>query len=410
MKILWLSHLVPYPPKGGVLQRSFNLIKEVSKHHDVYLFAFNQPELLNSCFPDEKEPLELALEGLAPFTKRIHVTDIPSEIRKRGKELLAFKSLFSHEGYTVNWLKSNEAEKTLRQWRTEYDFDAVHYDTISLVPYRSMFAGIPSVLDHHNIESDMMLVRSQNEKNYLKRLYFLQEAKKLRFYEARNCPSFDLNITCSSKDTKRLESLCKGSIITEVPNGVDVDYFSPVETEKEANSLIFAGGLSWYPNIDAMRFFAYEIWPLLKEKIPDVKMHLVGRSAPSDLVELGKTDPRFQVHGFVDDVRPYLARASAYICPIRDGGGTKLKVLDALAMKCPLVAHPFACDGIDVTEGKDVIFAESPDDFVTKICSVLQDQECQRTLASNGRDLVESRYSFEQIGLKLAKALDSLKK
>jgi glycosyltransferase involved in cell wall biosynthesis len=403
MKILWLSHLIPYPPKGGVLQRSYNLIKEVSKYHEIHLIAFNQVNLLGSMFHSVEEGKILSTEHLLGLCKTVKFVEIPSEKTKHGKYLLALKSLFTATPYTVNWLQSKVMLEAINKLTMQYNFDLIHFDTISLAQYvEAINRQKPLVLDHHNIESHMMLRRSRHESNILKKLYYMQEGYKLLFYEKEVCSLFDLHITCSVLDTKRLGLIDPSLKIDEVPNGVDVHYFKEVGEEYAAHGLVFAGGLNWYPNKDAMLLFAREIWPRLKARIPNVSMDVIGKDPPDELVLLSKNDNSFHVHGFVDDVRPYISRAGIYVCPIRDGGGTKLKLLDAFSMSKAVVAHPAACEGLDVIDGSHVLFAENSDEFVKKIIQLIKNEELRLSLGAAARQLVVNNYSFHEIGKKLA--------
>ena len=168
-------------------------------------------------------------------------------------------------------------------------------------------------------------------------------------------------------------------------------------------SIIFAGTLSWYPNRQAVDFLAREIWPRLKAAAPKSSVDIVGANPPAELLELGRRDPDFRVHGFVDDVRTYLDRASVYVCPITDGGGTKLKILDALAMGKAIVADPIACEGIDVTDGVDVVFASRPEEYVSAIRRLFSDREERMRLGENARRLAEAKYAYSMIGEKLAR-------
>lgn len=407
-RLLWVSHLVPYPPKGGVLQRSFNLIKYLSKDFDIYLFAFNQSAFLKSSFTESISPLDDAKTGLAPYIKELRVVDIPSERVPLGKYILAFRSLFSSRPYTINWLHSRIAESQLSKMYEIVKPDVVHFDTISLAPYLKCCRGTPTVLNHHNVESQMMCERSINEGNVAKRLYYRLEGRKLRSYEHRVLSKFDLNITCSDQDSSLLATEHPGVNCLTVPNGVDTEYFKPEKSEYEDFSLIFAGGLGWYPNLDAMNYFVDEIWPLLKMKMPNATMHLIGRNPTNKFLSLAKQDPDFLVHGFVDDVRPYLKRADVYVCPIREGGGTKLKILDALAMGCPVVSHPFATVGIDVEQGVTVEHASSPEEFYLKIERIFSDRDLRKRLSVNGPKLVSEKYSFESIAKRYSLNLKTL--
>ena len=407
MKVLWFSHLVPYPEAGlGVLQRSYHLVRELSRAHEVYLLAFVQRKIIEDLLGEVEEGLERAREHLGQYCARVQFLPIPSDSSRLRRMWLATRSLVGAHPYTIRWLQSDIARRVAEDWDASIDFDVVHLDTLSLAPYRRIFGRAAKSLDHHNIESDMMLRRARIEEHPLKRLYFLQEGLRLRRYESRVCPHFDLNITCSSLDTERLERVAPGVAVAEVPNGVDTEYFRPNGNLEQPHSLVFAGNMSWYPNAAAMLYFADKVWPVLKAKLPEVTMDVIGGSPPPRLSALAVQDKHFRVHGFVPDVRPYIDRAAVYVCPIMDGGGTKLKILDALAMGKAIVAHPIACEGIDVQDGRDVIFASKPDEFAKSIAAVLESPELRKQLSSNARSLAESSYSYSFIGRRLVSEIE----
>ena len=157
-----------------------------------------------------------------------------------------------------------------------------------------------------------------------------------------------------------------------------------------------------------MLFFAQDVWPKLKKNNPDLIMDVVGKNPPKELTMLASRDSKFRVHGFVDDVRTYLAQASIYVCPIRDGGGTKLKLLDAFAMGKAVIAHPAACEGIDVTENINVMIADTAEGFLEKIEYLLNNNDVRQSLGKSARKLVESKYSFVEIGNKLSQDYEEL--
>jgi polysaccharide biosynthesis protein PslH len=322
------------------------------------------------------------------------------------------KSLFSRYPYTVNWLVSRSFSDRLARVLDQTQYDVVHFDTISLAYYRHLVETHSPAsalsLGHHNIESHMLLRRAGKSGNWLKRLYFLQEGLRLASYEKRHCPEFDLNIVCSDLDGQRLGELARVPRIRTIENGVDVEYFRPGERMGDPRRLIFVGTMNWYPNVDAMRFFLSSVWPLLTRLEPDVSMDIVGANPPDDLYEYQRKDARIKVHGFVDDVRTYLAEAGIYVCPIRDGGGTKLKVLDAFASGVPMVAHPVACEGIAIQDGRHVLLASEPDSYATKIFELMKDEGMRRRLATEARKLVETHYSFSSIGRRLYEELLSI--
>ena len=410
MKVLWFSHLVPYPEAGlGVLQRSYHLVRELARAHEVYLLAFVQRKIITDLLGDVQEGLQRAREHLGEYCARVEFLPIPFDCSRSGRAWLAARSLTGPHPYTIRWLQSGLARRVAADWNASIDFDVVHFDTLSLAPYRKLFTRGAKSLDHHNIESDMMLRRAGIEKHPLKRLYFWQEGLRLQRYERRICPQFDLNITCSHLDTERLEAIAPGVMAAEVPNGVDTRYFRPDGAPERPLSLVFAGNLSWYPNAAAMLFFAEKVWPGLKNEVPEVTMDVIGGNPPPALLALAGRDRNFRVHGFVPDVRPYIGSAAVYVCPIMDGGGTKLKILDALAMGKPIVAHPIACEGIAVRAGQDVTFAREPGEFVQSIVALLRSSERRKQMSANARSLAESAYSYALIGRKLASELENLR-
>jgi len=409
VRILWLSHLVPYPATGiGVLQRSHNLLKALCGRYEVDLVTFIQPGLLENAFGSVDAGLRRAEEALSRLCHRVAFVDLPIDVGGRGREMLALKCLINGSSYSVAWLSSGDYRAQVSAWSEEAGYDLVHYDTISLGEYRDAARARRHVLNHHNIESHMMARRAHQEGNPLKRAYFGIEAKRLRDYEIAHCGRFDLHLTCSSLDSDRLAELVPGLRTEVVPNGVDVEYFTPGGAPAGEGRLVFAGGLDWYPNADAMLYFAREVWPLLSAARPEVAMEVIGRSPPRALQDLAERDARFRVHGFVDDVRPYIDAADVYVCPIRDGGGTKLKVLDALAMGKPLVAHPLACEGIPVVDGRQVLFAESPQDFSDRITWLLDRPEERQRMQEEARRFAVEHFSYERIGDRLCRLYEDL--
>jgi glycosyltransferase involved in cell wall biosynthesis len=280
--------------------------------------------------------------------------------------------------------------------------DLIHYDTIGLAEYRTSSPLIPQVLNHHNIESAMMWRRCQRERNVFKRLYFRQEAAKLSRYERDCCPRFDMNITVSGEDAAALERTVPDLRTEVIPNGVDISYFTPgPEEEEEEGRLVFAGGMGWYPNRDAMLYFAEAIWPLLKQRRPTIQITVIGRRPPARLLNLSRRDPSFILTGYVDDVRPHLARARVYVCPIRDGGGTRLKILDALAMGKPIVATSLAIEGTKCVPEKHALIADRPEEFAARVLQVLDNRELRRALSREARALAEEEYDWTFIGRRM---------
>lgn len=399
MRVLWLSHLVPYPPKGGVLQRSFNLLREAAGRHEVHLLCLTQAALL----PTAGERRE-AERRMGELCASVESHPLPADRSRLHWAWISGTGLLRSTPYDVNWLRSRAFRAGLRRLAGSVRFDLVHADTIGLWPYARELGDVPVVLNHHNVESRMMGRRARRSAHPLLAPLLGWEARKMEALERRACPAASINVVVSELDGRRLREVAPGSRVRVVENGVDLRYFRPSGREnRERSGLVFAGGMSWYPNREAMLYFVREIWPALLADRTDRRAAIVGRDPPPE-VRRAAADERLKVPGFVDDVRPWLEGAAIYVCPIRDGGGTRLKVLDALAMEVPLVATRLAVEGLGLEEGRHYLEAESPEDYVGQIARLEAEPALRERLSREGRELVEQRYGWPVLGEKLEAA------
>jgi glycosyltransferase involved in cell wall biosynthesis len=394
VRVLWLGHNLAYPPVRGVLQRNYNLLREAAKEAEVHVLAFDQPRSRPpGVSPDD------CVAALRRFCAHVDWVPIPAGVT-RGRYVLGLRGLLSRNAYDFNWLASGLMASQFQRALERTKFDVLHFDTLGLAQYRALVKGVGTVLNHHNIESSMMSLRAATESRSAPRQYWRWEARKLRRAEQRYCPQFTLNLVVSPEDGEILAARAPGVETRVVANGVDTEYFTP-RPDPGGSTLLFCGGLDWYPNGDAMAYFFEQIWPLLRRRLPEIRVVVVGRNPPKWLAQLGAADSRVEVTGFVDDVRTYFRQAAAYFCPIRAGGGTRLKILDALAMGVPLVGTTFACSGIAVQHEKDVLLADTPEAFVGQILRVLSDPTLRASLAARGRELVSKEYSWPVVGKNL---------
>ncbi|MFN0178721.1 MAG: glycosyltransferase [Gemmatimonadales bacterium] len=398
MNILWVSHFVPYPPKGGALQRSYHLLRETASRHQVHLVMIGRRAIPSH--PD------LLLEAEEHF--RGFLASSASFQPWWGRSAARWWVLVAGTGLTPlpfdqTSLHSLAMHAHLKRLSGKASPDVVHLDTIGLWPYARYFASAPIVLNHHNIESQLTQRRAALEPNPLKRAYLGREASKLDRLERLACVRARTNIVVSELDAARLRAVAPTARAWVVDNGVDVGYFRPnPDVRARPKSLVFAGGMNWYPNRDAAVYFVNEIWPRLREVSPESSITFVGQDPAAEVT--GSPDPRIRATGFVDDVRPFLDQAEIYVCPIRNGGGTRLKILDALAMAKPIVATGLAVEGLDLIDGEHYLRAEGPDEFATSIRSLQADPESRNRLSQAGRKLVEDRYSWTRIGRQLDEA------
>jgi glycosyltransferase involved in cell wall biosynthesis len=403
MKVLWLSQNLPYPPKTGVLQRNYNLIREASAFAEVHLVAIVKQDILPTF--DE----QVAARELAKFCATVTSVYLPIEQSRARFLWLVVKNLFTTTPFTAKWAVTPALRQAIVQAVSRGPYDVVFFDTISLAPYRDLVNGSPTALNHHNIESHLLERRVAYEQSALRRFYFALESRKLRRYEAAVAGDFDTNLVVSRLDGERLQEICPRVTTAVLANGVDVEYFrrqSPTTTV-ERGHLIMVSGMNWFPNRDAVLLMAESIWPELTKVMPDARLTIVGASPPHAILNLAARDRRVTVTGFVDDVRPYMERAQVYLCPMRDGGGTRLKILDALAMGVPIVATQMALEGIDVVAESDVLVADAPGEFVNQVVRLVGDRTLWDRLHSNGRAFVERHFAWPVIRQEMEAAFRS---
>lgn len=392
MKILLITHLLPYPPTGGCSLRNFNLIKECSKNNDLYLITFYRKIHLKG-----DTSLEKAIDKMKEYCKEVHVFEIPSERSKLLWYILLIFNSFTPTPYSAWIYKSSKMIRFVKQFVNNNKIDVIELGEIGLFNYAGLFPDLPKVLVHHNIESQLLFRRSKAEKNILAKLYLFIQAVKLKRFEFRACKDIEYHTTVSANDMNTLKAINPNVKVEVVSNGVDVDYFRPDNIKVEDNSLIFIGGMSWLPNYDAMIYFKDQIWPLLKKEIPDIKITIIGKNPAKDLIDFSHSDKMFQVTGFVDDIRTHMSKAAVYIVPIRIGGGTRLKILDAMSSGKAIVSMSIGCEGIDIKDRFDIYIADKPEDFANDVIELLRDKNKRELLGKNARETATNKYSWGKI-------------
>lgn len=392
MKILFLSQIVPYPPHGGVLQRGYNLIREIGKYNEVHLLAFLHTDILGT--PERIEESEHELKKHCASVQYFPLWPKRSVVHK----LAAFGAgLLYQKPFSVLAHRSLSYKEAVREIVRTQQVDLMHVDTIGLAPYRLLSQGRPAVLTHHNIESQLMARRAEVEANVLRKYYVTQQANRLRAYEAEQSPLFDANILMSTNDQASLLQIAPGAATAIVPNGVDTTYFTAA-TEGHDLSAIYTGGMNMYANKDAVLYFLREIWPMVLQKYPGAKFYAIGQDPPRELHDFAKHDSSVIVTGFVDDVRPYVRKAAVYVVPLRVGGGTRLKVLDALAQGKAIVSTSIGCEGIGVTHEKNIFIENDAARFAARVNALFADAELRRTAGAAARELAVTTYGWSAIG------------
>lgn len=398
MRILWLGHNLAYPPKGGPLQRNYNLLKEAAKHHEVHVLVFDQP----ASRPRGVTPQD-CVTALSKFCASVDWVPLSRDSLGMSRYSRALGALVTGEPYEFRWLRSKDMARRVQGLADRVRFDVVHTDTLGLASYIPLIPHVGKVLNHHDIQSVLVQRRALSKSSLVWRKFWSYEAAHLLAAERRWCPQFNVNMVVSDDEGHLVRPSCGGSKICVVPNGVDIGYFTP-RPDPGGHRLLFCGRLDQLANKGAISYFFNSIWPELSARMKDLQIDVVGKNPPAWLLELSQRDLRVKVPGFVDDVRPYFQKATVFVCPITDGGGTRLKILDALAMGMPVVTTTFAASGLALLDGQHLLMADTSHDFIQKTLRLLSDKILRRLLAGNALGVIRQIYSWETIGQSLVKA------
>jgi glycosyltransferase involved in cell wall biosynthesis len=398
-RLLWFSHFVPYPPRGGPHQRSYNLLRCASESYETTLVAFN----LQGETPGQLSEYEAELRK---YCSSVEFWQMPigwKSARWRARLIL---SPFGRAPYGCACFWSPELGAKWTRILLQHPGALVHFDSIDLALFADRAAGFRKVLNHHNCESAMAERRAEKEPNPLKKIYLRSQARKLARLEREVCPRFDVNLAVSEVDMQVLHRQSPEAHFHVVENATDTGYFVPGMAEEQPNSLIFASSFYWYPNISAIQLFIREIWPRVKLQRQGVRLYVAGMKPSDSLVRWLKQDPDITVVVSPPDIRPWIARAAVFVCPMVDGGGTKVKLLDAMAMGKAVVSTSIGCEGLEVNHGENILIGDTPEDFASAITQALESRALRERLGAAGRGLVERNYSWEVVGRHLEEAYE----
>jgi glycosyltransferase involved in cell wall biosynthesis len=318
-------------------------------------------------------------------------------------ELVA--NLASPLPYAVAKYRSPEMTRRLERLVAVGDVDVVVCDFLFPALNVPRALGVPTVLFQHNVEAVIWERHASVAKNPLARLYLREQWRRMRAFERAECNRFDHVVAVSAQDKATFERDYGARSVSEVPTGVDTHYFRPAGRAGRAPAeLVFTGSMDWLPNEDAILWFADAILPRLERAVPGVTLTVVGRSPTPRVLALAERVPAIRVTGRVPDVRPHMERASAFVVPIRIGGGTRLKIYEAMAMELPVVSTTVGAEGLPLRDGSDVVLADDPDAFAAAVARLLTDPAAAARLGAQGAATVRAEYGWDRVAAKFADA------
>jgi sugar transferase (PEP-CTERM/EpsH1 system associated) len=391
MQILWLKSDLLLPlDKGGRL-RTWHLLRHLARRHEITYLSF----------------ADGVAEGMSEVAQRVET--VPRHDPGKGTlrfYLDAAAHLFDPLPYAVAKYRSRAFRCRLQQLLAEHQFDLIVSDFLIPAVNLPRQLPCPAVIFTHNVESEIWRRHADTKTGVARPLYRSQHARMLRF-EGRTLRRFDGVLAVSDADRSTFARLYPGAVDGEVhvvATGVDTDFFSPSPSPPAGRGLVFTGSMDWLPNEDAVTYFCREILPRIRADEPETTLTIVGR-APTPAVRRLAADTGVIVTGRVDDVRPAMRDSAVYVVPLRIGGGTRLKIFEAMAMGKAVVSTTVGAEGLPVENGEHLLIADEPHLFARSVVRLFRDVERRRALEAAARALVVERYDWAAVSQSLDAAL-----
>lgn len=391
-RILYLTPQLPYPPQQGTAIRNYNLIVQMAQRHEIHLLSF----------VDSSSSVQGA-DTLRKWCASVRSISAPPRSTWQRLRTTATSALpdIAHRLSSVTFLQALDAVLQ------ETPMDILQVEGLEMAPYGLWSQTIPRaprlVFDAHNAEYllQQRIFRAdvRQPSRWLGALYSLLQWQRLRRYEAQVCQRAEHVIACSPADAQALARLVPGLQATVVPNGVDTWSYRPglvTAAPLGEQALVFTGKMDFRPNVDAILWFCEQVLPLIRQVASQVHLYVVGKNPHPRLAPLAK-QPDVTLTGYVEDVRPYIAAAAVYVVPLLTGGGTRLKVLEAMAMGKAIVSTTLGCEGIPAMSGRDLVVVNSAADWAIQVLALLDNVALREELGHSARAFVEQHFDWQMV-------------
>ena len=397
MKILWVKAGGLLPPDTGGKIRSYNILCQLAKRHRVTLFSF---------YAAHEDDIHGKLDRI--FERVIQIPlDLPPA--KGVGEFLDYAShVFSHEPYNLTKYCRPEVRTRLQTLLREDVYDVILCDFLVAAGVIPWDFSCPKVLFTHNVEAVIWKRHYENSRSLAWKAVSWYEWKRMAAAERKYLKDADRVIAVSDRDRESFGEFINPGKVTVIQTGVDTDYFRPSSEPEIPNSLVFTGSMDWLPNEDGIVYFINEIFPLVLAKVPGATLCVVGRKPSQRLQDLAARIPNMQLTGWVEDVRPYLSKCSVCIVPLRIGGGTRLKIFEAMSMSKSVVSTSIGAEGLPVTNGEHLLLADDPTSFANCILGLFSDESMRKQIGRAARELVSQNYGWEMVARDFSSVLEDV--
>jgi glycosyltransferase involved in cell wall biosynthesis len=388
LRILWLKTELLHPVDKGGKIRTYNMLKELKRDHQVTYLT------LDDGSADEK------IRDQA-YEYCHDLVCVPHQQRQKFSagfyaELAA--NLASRLPYAIKKYESIPMQREVARLTQDGKIDVVICDFLAPAINVPSTLPCPAVLFQHNVEAMIWKRHFEVQENPIKKTYLRMQWRKMKRFELEMCRSFEAVVAVSKEDRDQITDEYSVERVFDIPTGVDTEFFSDSGAEQlDPHNIVFTGSMDWLPNEDGIKYFIDEMLPLIRRSVADVTLTVVGRNPYQSLVDLSKRDAAILVTGRVEDVRPYMEKAAVYIVPLRIGGGTRLKIFEAMSMKKAIVSTSVGAEGLPVTNGDALKIADTPADFAAAVVELLTRPGVAKQMGERAGNIVRQKFGWSGV-------------
>jgi len=387
MKILLTLRQPLYPTDTGGKVRSLNIFSRLGRRASIHAVSFADPVA-------DAESIRKMQEVFESYTP-VPWQETQKYSPKFYKQLLA--NQFSSLPYFLAKCCLPRFQSTVENLLAKEHFDLLFCDFLHTAAPLLQCSFRPKIVFEHNVEFQLRKRKWQLEKHPLRKIVFGSEWKKTRPLEAQVCRSFDHVLTVSDEDQQTIRREFGVDHISTLPTGVDTDFFCPSGNQSVPGRMVFVGSMDWDPNEDGILWFLESVYPRIRQAAPHASFVVVGRNPSARLRAIAAKAPSVEVTGAVPDVRPYLSQAEAVVVPLRVGGGTRIKIPEAMAMAKAVVSTPIGAEGLHFLKDHEICVAEAPEDFANAVITLLTQPGLRQRISAAARRVVRDEHDWETV-------------
>jgi polysaccharide biosynthesis protein PslH len=395
MKILVLAVDNPFPPIGGGLMRNYQLMKALSKSHEITLVTF---EMGRETTKPSLAVKHITVQWQSPLLYEQMNSAEPNVCMEAYYRLALDYDL----PWLASYLESKEMEDTLKNVCKEEEFDLIMIEEVQMAQFIPVLpAKVPKIVDFHNVYSYMQerVLIDLSDESY--RYGKIEYERMLRFEKMASSYCAH-SLVCSEKEAFAARKYLECDQITVIPNGVDTNYFKPEKIAQVPGSLLFTGSMFYPPNVEGVKWFVTNVFPIIQKEVPNVSFHVVGTSPTTEILALASES--IIIHGRVEDIRPFYQQAEVFVVPLLSGGGTRLKILEAAAAGKAIVTTSLGVEGLDFNHEEELLIEDDAIQFANAVIHLLTNDNKRKRLEKTVREPALN-YDWEIIGSKLEKVI-----